>query len=322
MFTKWREATRSRFEQMKSRIEQIKRSIRKWIFYTKMTILIIFIIAVALLLTWLLTLLNPAGSQSDDEVNTPVQSSPSTSEVTQSQEPSSETAVPQTQAQRNEPLPKPEVTTEPNEPEPPNTPSNPTTEDNELASPSQPEAEGAEEGGVRQFTITAYPEKVQIDEQLTIDGWTYNRTFPGPIIRVKEGEQVRIVFRNQVPDIGSAIHLHGIPTRNSMDGVPTVTQPPVNYGEQFIYEFTAEPAGTYSYHAHSFGKDVLQLDKGLFAPFIIETVGPTDYPKADTEWVVSLDEMKIPGEGDPPPATDGNRMDQSTMNKIDRKSVV
>ncbi|WP_228409467.1 multicopper oxidase family protein [Radiobacillus deserti] len=181
------------------------------------------------------------------------------------------------------------------------------------ASPSQTAITGTKKDGVREFIITAYPNKVQIDQNLTIEGWTFNGTIPGPVLRVKEGEKVRIILRNRVPNLKTTIHLHGIPKRNAADGVPLLTQPYVNYGEEYVYEFTAEPAGTYSYHSHG---DVQQLDKGLFGPFIIEPTKPTELPDATTEWVVSLDEMDIQGEGNAPPATDGNRMDQSMMQRM------
>ncbi|MFD2922820.1 multicopper oxidase domain-containing protein [Halobacillus naozhouensis] len=326
MFKKWKESARTK-------VENIYRTIRKWIFYTKMAFLILFIIAAVLLLSWALTKVNSVRPNNTQEVPTSAQPSTPPSKKTSSQQqpkeqkkPSLESGVPQEPTQRNKPTKKNEGPTEPNtsksrqaplqkQEESREAPASPdsTAETNELPSPSQPEAESTERGGVRQFTLTAYPEKVQIDEQLAIDGWTYNGTVPGPVIRVKEGEQVRITLRNQIPGIGTSIHWHGIPKRNSMDGVPYVTQPPVNFGEQFVYEFTAKPAGTYIYHAHG---GTLQVNKGLVGPFIIESVEPTAYPKADTEWIVGLDEMEISGEGDPPPATDGNRMDQSMMQKM------
>lgn len=309
MLKRWRQSIRRK-------INSVRLTIRRWFFYTKMIFLFLLIITVLLLLTWLLTLVNSVDQRIAPEITPPEQTT--RSDVPESTEPPP--PPPPSESPSSPPGPTPS---------PPSAPSmaedeadSPTDEEvsvdpDEYASPSQTEAESNSEGDFVEFTITAYPERIQIDDQLSVDAWTYNGTFPGPIIRVKEGQRVRIVFRNQVPGIGTALHWHGIPTRNSMDGVPTVTQPYVNYGEEFVYEFPAEPAGTYSYHAHSFGNDVTQLDKGLYAPFIIEESDDEQtFPEANTEWVVSVDEMQIPGEGNPPPATDGNRMDQSMMKQM------
>ena len=78
--------------------------------------------------------------------------------------------------------------------------------------------------------------------------WTYNGQGPGPEIRVKEGEIIRVVLKNFLPKEAS-IHWHGVPVPNPMDGVPGVTQKGVLPGETFVYEFEAKPAGTYIYHS-------------------------------------------------------------------------
>ena len=91
------------------------------------------------------------------------------------------------------------------------------------------------------------------------------RAGPGPELRVREGERLRVTLDNQLPE-PTTIHWHGIPLPNPMDGVPDVTQPAVMPGERFVYEFLATTPGTYFYHSHV----GLQLDRGLVGALIVE----------------------------------------------------
>ena len=84
---------------------------------------------------------------------------------------------------------------------------------------------------------------------------------PGPLLRVTEGDKIRIVLKNELPE-PTVIHFHGPMLPNAMDGVPDVTQPVVKPGETFTYEFEAKPAGTFLYHTHH--NSVVQKPKGLY----------------------------------------------------------
>src|SRR4029079_14715857 len=75
-----------------------------------------------------------------------------------------------------------------------------------------------------------------------IDALGFDGTWPGPQLRVTEGDKVRAVFTNNM-DESTGIHFHGQELPNAMDGVPFVTQPPIMPGERFPYEFPAKPAG-------------------------------------------------------------------------------
>ncbi|WP_217631910.1 multicopper oxidase family protein [Thiohalomonas denitrificans] len=99
--------------------------------------------------------------------------------------------------------------------------------------------------------------------------WIYNDAFPGPEIRLKEGERLRATVENLLPS-GTTIHWHGIPVPNPMDGVPGLTQEPVAPGARFEYAFRAAPAGSYLYHSHVH----LQLDRGLHGPLVVEETTP------------------------------------------------
>jgi FtsP/CotA-like multicopper oxidase with cupredoxin domain len=123
------------------------------------------------------------------------------------------------------------------------------------------------EDGVKVFEITTKPVKWNILDGVTVTAWTYNGTLPGPMIRVTEGDRVRILVKNELPE-PTTIHWHGIEVPNAMDGVPDVTQKPIQPGETFTYEFVAKPAGTFMYHSH-LDSDI-QVMAGLYAPFIID----------------------------------------------------
>jgi manganese oxidase len=132
-----------------------------------------------------------------------------------------------------------------------------------------------EENGVRVFELTTKAVRWPILDGTTITAFTYNGTVPGPMIRVTEGDQVRIVVKNGLPE-ATTVHWHGVEVPNAMDGVPGVTQEPIEPGETFTYEFTANPAGTFMYHSH-FEGDV-QVSAGLYAPFIIDPKEPEANP--------------------------------------------
>ncbi len=148
------------------------------------------------------------------------------------------------------------------------------------------------EAGVKVFELTAYPIRWQILPDVTVTAWSYNGTVPGPLIRVTEGDRVRIVFKNDLPE-STTVHWHGIEVPNDMDGVPGVTQPPVQPGETFVYEFEAKPAGSFMYHSHV-NSDV-QVPIGLYAPFIIDPQQPPQQPP-DVDVSLMLSEWLVKNE--------------------------
>lgn len=117
----------------------------------------------------------------------------------------------------------------------------------------------------------------------SVETWGYGEGLPGPEIRLKQGETLRVSLRNRLPE-GTSIHWHGVPLPNKMDGVPDVTQDPVTAGGEFIYEFRADDPGTYMYHSHS----GLQLDRGLYGPLIVEPDNET--LSYDREYVLTIDD--------------------------------
>jgi FtsP/CotA-like multicopper oxidase with cupredoxin domain len=132
-----------------------------------------------------------------------------------------------------------------------------------------------QENGFKVFELTTKAVLWEIMEGVTVTAYTYNGTVPGPMIRVTEGDQVRIVVKNELPD-PTTVHWHGVEVPNAMDGVPGVTQDPIQPGETFTYEFIAKPAGTFWYHSHFEGDK--QVGAGLYAPFIIDPKEPEVTP--------------------------------------------
>ncbi|NOX38308.1 MAG: multicopper oxidase domain-containing protein [Calditrichaeota bacterium] len=95
----------------------------------------------------------------------------------------------------------------------------------------------------------------------------FNNQIPGPEIRVKQGDKVRVIFKNKT-ELNHTIHWHGLHVPWRMDGVPYVTQMPVMPGQEFVYEFVAEPYGTHFYHCH--WGTLLHMQSGMYGSFIIE----------------------------------------------------
>jgi FtsP/CotA-like multicopper oxidase with cupredoxin domain len=112
--------------------------------------------------------------------------------------------------------------------------------------------------------------------------WAYNGRVPGPEIRVRQGERVRILVENRLAE-ETTVHWHGVRVPNPMDGVPHLTQKPIAPGETFVYEFDAPDAGTYWYHPHQ--RSLVQVGRGLYGPLIVEERAPVDVDR-DLTWVI------------------------------------
>lgn len=131
--------------------------------------------------------------------------------------------------------------------------------------------------GVKVFQLTTKAIRWALMDGVVVTAYSYNGTVPGPMIRVTEGDQVRVVVKNELPD-PTTVHWHGVEVPNAMDGVPGMTQDPIQPGESFTYEFTAKPAGTFMYHSHYEGD--VQVGAGLYGPFIIDPKTPEANPPA------------------------------------------
>lgn len=113
--------------------------------------------------------------------------------------------------------------------------------------------------------------------------WTYGGTVPGPELRLKQGERLRVELENGLPE-DTTVHWHGIRLPNAMDGVPHLTQPPIKAnGGRFLYEFDLPDAGTFWYHPH-LGSST-QVGRGVYAPLIVEEDKPPPFDR-DVVWML------------------------------------
>ena len=135
------------------------------------------------------------------------------------------------------------------------------------------------------FRLIAKPTKVSLvgAQQPETAVWAYNGALPGPEIRVRQGNRVRIAVENQLAE-ETTVHFHGIRLPNAMDGVPHLTQRPIAPGQTFFYEFDVPDAGTYWYHPHI--NSAVQVGRGLSGPFIVEEREPIRVDR-EVVWVLS-----------------------------------
>jgi FtsP/CotA-like multicopper oxidase with cupredoxin domain len=139
--------------------------------------------------------------------------------------------------------------------------------------------------------LTPRPATVNLGGRV-VTTWAYGDSVPGPLLRARAGDVLRVDVRNQLP-AETSVHWHGIALRNDMDGVPGMTQEPIPAGGSFRYEFTVPDPGTYFYHPHS----GVQLDRGLYGVLVVDD--PAEPGEYDDEWVVVLDDW-VDGTGRTP----------------------
>lgn len=148
-----------------------------------------------------------------------------------------------------------------------------------VVTPDVPHLPWKMENGVKVFHLTAEIVKREIlpgssmgpAKVLTL--WGYSGSVPGPTIEVNEGDHVRVIFHNQLPE-PTTVHWHGLEIPINMDGMPFISQPPVKPGETFVYDFTLHQNGTFFYHSHG----AMQEMMGAIGLFIIHPKKPHQPP--------------------------------------------
>jgi FtsP/CotA-like multicopper oxidase with cupredoxin domain len=144
--------------------------------------------------------------------------------------------------------------------------------------------------GVKEFQLTTSIVRWNILPDVQVGAYAYNEQVPGPLIRVVAGDSIRIHVTNKLPE-PTSVHWHGLILPNAMDGVAGITQPPIEPGDTFTYEFIVPNSpGTFFYHSH-FAAD-RQQTLGLYGAFLIDGV---DQPAKtyDQEYIVQLGEWRI-----------------------------
>ncbi|MGE0465289.1 MAG: multicopper oxidase family protein [Steroidobacteraceae bacterium] len=121
-------------------------------------------------------------------------------------------------------------------------------------------------GGVKEFHLVAEEVEHEFAPGSRAKCWGYNGTTPGPTIEAVEGDRVRILVTNRLPE-HTTIHWHGILLPSGMDGVGGLSQPHIQPGETYAYEFTLRQHGTHMYHPHA--DEMVQLAVGMMGMFII-----------------------------------------------------
>lgn len=137
------------------------------------------------------------------------------------------------------------------------------------------------------FSMEAKPiSKIIIGNMIRM--YAYNGQLPGPLIKVRQGSSIYVNFTNNL-DMETTVHWHGIRLKNEFDGVPYITQKPINPGENFLYRLDFPDNGIYWYHPHV--REDLQQELGLYGNILVEP--NISYNSVDKEVVLFLDDIKI-----------------------------
>ncbi|MBI3650530.1 MAG: copper oxidase [Acidobacteria bacterium] len=149
------------------------------------------------------------------------------------------------------------------------------------------------DNGVKVFELIAEPVQTEflpaseMGDARKVDAWGYNGSVPGPTIEVNEGDRVRIIYRNNLPE-ATTPHWHGLEVPIEMDGAPAISQPLIYPGESYTYEFTLHQNGTFFYHSHM----AMQEMMGLIGFFIIHPKKPHT-PRVDKDFGIILQEWAL-----------------------------
>jgi manganese oxidase len=143
------------------------------------------------------------------------------------------------------------------------------------------------EGSTKVFHLVAEVLRQKIHPDKTIDLWGFNGSAPGPTIQVHQGDHVRVIFDNHLPEPCS-LHWHGFEDMIGNDGMPGISQEPVKPGGRFIYEFDIHQTGTYFYHSHM----AMQEMAGMLGGFIMHPRIP-DHPRCDKDFLLHLQEYAV-----------------------------
>jgi manganese oxidase len=143
------------------------------------------------------------------------------------------------------------------------------------------------DGNVKEFHLIAEPVKQEIVPGQVLDLWGYNGSAPGPTIEITQGDRVRIIVDNHLPE-PTAMHWHGFEVPYDMDGSPGASQDPIASGGRFVYEFTLNQQGTYFYHSHM----AMQEMMGMIGAFIMHPKEAYS-PRVDQDFAVVMQEYAI-----------------------------
>lgn len=148
--------------------------------------------------------------------------------------------------------------------------------------------------GVKEFHLHCRHTRREFLPEMWFDVWGFNDSMPGPTIEAVEGDRVRIVVHNELPE-STSMHWHGLEVPIRMDGVHGLTQEPIKPGATFIYEFELHQNGTFFYHSHG----PMQEGMGMAGLFIIHPKSAYQ-PVIDRDFALLIQEWAIlPGSSVP-----------------------
>jgi FtsP/CotA-like multicopper oxidase with cupredoxin domain len=144
-------------------------------------------------------------------------------------------------------------------------------------------------GDWKEFHLVAEPVMRELAPGMQARLWGYNGQSPGPTIEAVEGDQVRIFVTNKLPE-HTTVHWHGMPVPNGMDGVGGLTQPAIQPGKTFVYEFVLKRSGTFMYHPHA--DEMVQMAMGMMGSFIVHPRDPQLH-RVDRDFVFIMSSFDI-----------------------------
>src|SRR5712671_3163108 len=144
-------------------------------------------------------------------------------------------------------------------------------------------------GDWKEFHLVAEPVVREFAPGMIVHLWGYNGQSPGPTIEVVEGDRVRIFVTNKLPE-HTSVHWHGQRLPNGMDGITGLTQPGIQPGKTFVYEFVAKRPGTFMYHPHA--DEMVQMAMGMMG-FWVTHPKNHNFMKVDRDFVFLLNNYDI-----------------------------
>ena len=156
-----------------------------------------------------------------------------------------------------------------------------------VETPDVPDLPFQMDGNVKVFHLVAEPVKQEIYPGKILNLWGYNGSAPGPTIQARQGERVRIIVDNHLPE-PTSMHWHGFDIPFDMDGGPGLSQDAISPGGRYVYEFTLQQEGTLFYHSHM----AMQEMMGMIGAFIMHPAEAYD-PPAEKDFAIILQEYAV-----------------------------
>jgi len=171
---------------------------------------------------------------------------------------------------------------------------------------------GAPVSGEGWRVLTAAPKRAKLYPEAKTEAelWAFDGQVPGPVLRVRHGEEFRLRFRNGT-DRPLSLHWYGVRNANAQDGVGGLTQDPVPPGQSFDYRFTPPDAGVFLVRPLVIGATAEAVERGLSAILIVEDREP---PKVDRDFALLVDDWRLNPDGSFAPF--GNAAEAGTTGRL------